>query len=129
MDSDDEILPIFSRLRDMVKNLDSNDVIEEIDKSSPYKKSYKYKSKRKRGNPYRKFILFIHLPKRQNKVIIQLCTGKYGDIIDKKGITTPETGWDHIKKKLIVTSEGLDSGEITYEDIEDLMNQGYNLLK
>ena len=126
MKSDDDIFKIYSELINIAENLNPDDIIKE-ESNTP--KGYKFKSRTRKGKYRRKFFLYILLPNKQNRVEVRLDTGKYNNVIDKKRITTRfPYDWHHIKKKIVVTPEDINSGKKTYDDIEDLINQCYRFL-
>jgi hypothetical protein len=127
MKSDDDIFKIYSELINIAENLNSNDILKE-ENNNRIEQGYKFKSRTRKGKYRRKFFLYILLPNKQNRVEILLDTGIDDNVIDKKGITTPVISWAHIKKKIVVTPEDINSGRKTYDDIEDLMNQCYRFL-
>lgn len=127
--SDGDILKIYSELISIAENLDPDDVLKE-ENINAIEKGYKFKSRTRKGKYRRKIFLYVLLPNKQNRVEVLLDTGMDDDVIDKRGITTPvpPTSWKHIKKKIVVTPEDINSGRKTYDDIKDLMNQCYRLL-
>jgi len=126
MKSDDDIFKIYSELINIAENLDPDDVFKE-ESNTP--KGYKFKSRTRKGEHRHKFFLYILPPNKQNRVEVRLDTGKHNNVIDKKRITTRfPYDWHHIKKKIVVSPEDINSGRKTYDDIKDLMNQSYRTL-
>ena len=116
---------IWSKLREITKNINPDDVVEKSNKS--YCESYKYKSKTKKGK--NGHIIFLYLHFRKTDIQVLLNTGKNHSLDDPKKITSRETRWKKtIRYKILVKPEDINSGKYTYDYIEDLIRQCYQTL-
>jgi len=129
METNNDILEIWSKLRDIINNIGPNSDVIEKPNTSKYE-SYKYKSKTRKGKYHRVFFLYLFLKKAKNEIEILLDTGKYPEypLVDPKNITKPVHAWDHIPSKILVRSEDINLGKYTYKHIKDLIKQCYDNL-